>query len=183
MSPGFFENPMGFSAGLGFILVYRNYVIWGLPCISQYLILGILNQMKNVLFSNRFICNLITKRKVILTSDTEGEHVLWDHQGGLHFSPHLLSKAAWDTERGSQLLIGCSGGRTQGFWQCILFLGAECGWSHLGSLSGIHFYLKPSSQNTHTCPNKLIQTHPTQLLMLSQSKATFLNRFVMRAKI
>lgn len=70
---------------------------------------------EKLLFSNRFICNLITKRKVILTSDTEGEHVLWDHQGGLHFSPHLLSKAAWDTERGSQLLIGGSGGRTQGF--------------------------------------------------------------------
>lgn len=26
--------------------------------------------------------------------------------GGLHFSPHLLSPAAWDTERRSQLRLG-----------------------------------------------------------------------------
>lgn len=41
----------------------------------------------------------------------------------------------------------------------------------------------PSSQNIHTHPKELGQTHPLQLLVLSQSQANLLNHFVIKAKI
>ena len=46
-----------------------------------------------------------------------------------------------------------------------------------------NIFLKPSSQNTHTRPNELVQTHPVQLLVLSQSKANLLNYFLLKVKI
>lgn len=162
----------GFSAGLGFILVYRNYGIRGLSCISQYLILGILNQMKNVLFSNHFACNLITKRKVnshfrhrgrvCLVGSPEGDcipvHICFPKQPGKQKGEASSSQG----DPGEEYRAFPDSSKAEMAMHPVLR--SLCGWSHLGSLSRIRFYLTPSSQNTHRCPNKLIQTHPTQLV-------------------
>lgn len=117
--------------------------------------------MKNVLFSNHFVCNLITKRKVTRTSDTEGECVLWDQQEGTAFRSTSAFQSSLGNRKGKPAPHRglrrkntelCQTAAKQK-WPCVLFLGAECGRSHLGSLSRIHFYLTPCSQNTHRCPN------------------------------